>query len=616
VEEPERLPLFARKKPKKAEEIPAEPVPDAEQPEAMKTIPVMEEDGDEDTPPVIVFDPIRPKKPEQPEYTEYTDLMSRSEDAPKVIAAVEAEELDGTGEEPVIVFDPIRPKMPEQPEYTEYTNLMSRSEDAPRFIAAVETEDVDEAGEEPVIVFAPIGAKQPETAEDFVGADIQFRPEDAPKVIPVMESEADAEDDEEPVIVFAPIGPKQDEDAAEAEEVPAAADEEDAGVIPDEPPAWNVKVDIPEEIKDVEGKLKVVSVEELPIHIFTEAHPQAEPQVPEIPVPEFDAEEAEEAEDVPADVPEKSEEVPQDVPETPETTEPEAEELPEEPEEEVPPQPICVQWDEEIFRPYRGKEIRVISRERMYAPVEEEYKRMVAPGRKKKKQERARRKRQEVCRVLKEAATEKAVQVRDCTVTGAKKAAHSLHPRTVYGKVKRIAVSTAETGTYKSSAMLQLVASGLAGLVLLALLIINKYDISLQVELSQYRVPVLFASIHAIAVGAVMLLAGICPKFSALMATIPQSVLGGATLTVFAAITMSGIELLNEQKMSYRNKMIVGVALAIGVGIESKPEILQFLPQLGRNILGSSLMVSFLVVFLLNILVPDDEEEVKTRLAL
>lgn len=117
-------------------------------------------------------------------------------------------------------------------------------------------------------------------------------------------------------------------------------------------------------------------------------------------------------------------------------------------------------------------------------------------------------------------------------------------------------------------------------------------------------------------VGAIMLLAGICPKFSALMATIPQSVLGGATITVFAAITMSGIELLNEQKMTYRNKMIVGIALAIGVGIESNPTILQFLPQLAKNILGSSMMVSFLVVFLLNIFIPDDSEEVKTRLAL
>lgn len=117
-------------------------------------------------------------------------------------------------------------------------------------------------------------------------------------------------------------------------------------------------------------------------------------------------------------------------------------------------------------------------------------------------------------------------------------------------------------------------------------------------------------------VSAIMLLAGFCPKFSALMATIPQSVLGGATITVFAAITMSGIELLNEQKMTYRNKMIVGIALAIGVGIESNTTILQFLPQLARNILGSSMMVSFLVVFLLNILIPDDSEEVKTRLAL
>jgi NCS2 family nucleobase:cation symporter-2 len=110
-------------------------------------------------------------------------------------------------------------------------------------------------------------------------------------------------------------------------------------------------------------------------------------------------------------------------------------------------------------------------------------------------------------------------------------------------------------------------------------------------------------------VGAVMLLAGICPKFSALMATIPQSVLGGATVTVFAAITMSGIQLLNEQPMNYRNKMIVGIALALGIGIDAAPTILQFMPQLMKNIVGSSLMVSFLVVFLLNIIIPEDNTE-------
>ncbi len=107
-------------------------------------------------------------------------------------------------------------------------------------------------------------------------------------------------------------------------------------------------------------------------------------------------------------------------------------------------------------------------------------------------------------------------------------------------------------------------------------------------------------------IGGIMLAAGFIPKFGALMTTIPQSVLGGATVTVFAAITMSGIELITEQPMNYRNKMIVGIALALGTGIESVPSILQFCPQLIRNIFGSSLMVSFLVVFLLNIIVPED----------
>ena len=108
-------------------------------------------------------------------------------------------------------------------------------------------------------------------------------------------------------------------------------------------------------------------------------------------------------------------------------------------------------------------------------------------------------------------------------------------------------------------------------------------------------------------VGVIMLLAGIFPKFSGLMATIPQPVLGGATVTVFAAITMSGIQLLNEQPMNYRNRMIVGIALALGLGIDAAPDILQFVPQLMRNIFGSSLVVSFLVVFILNIIIPKDD---------
>ena len=110
-------------------------------------------------------------------------------------------------------------------------------------------------------------------------------------------------------------------------------------------------------------------------------------------------------------------------------------------------------------------------------------------------------------------------------------------------------------------------------------------------------------------VAAVMLVAGVCPKFSALMATIPQPVLGGATVTVFAAITLSGIQLLTEQPLNYRNRMIIGISLALGIGIGNVPEILQFMPQIVQNIFGSSLVVSFIVVFVLNLIVPEDDSE-------
>lgn len=111
-------------------------------------------------------------------------------------------------------------------------------------------------------------------------------------------------------------------------------------------------------------------------------------------------------------------------------------------------------------------------------------------------------------------------------------------------------------------------------------------------------------------VGAIMLAAGFCPKFGSLMTSIPYPVLGGATITVFAAITMSGIELICEQSFSYRNKMIVGISLALGVGVNLASASLQFMPDLVKNIFGNSpIVLAFLVAFILNILVPETDAD-------
>ena len=54
----------------------------------------------------------------------------------------------------------------------------------------------------------------------------------------------------------------------------------------------------------------------------------------------------------------------------------------------------------------------------------------------------------------------------------------------------------------------------------------------------------------------IILTAGLFPKFSALLTTIPYAVLGGATVSVFASIAMTGMKLVMTENMNYRNTSI------------------------------------------------------------
>lgn len=116
-----------------------------------------------------------------------------------------------------------------------------------------------------------------------------------------------------------------------------------------------------------------------------------------------------------------------------------------------------------------------------------------------------------------------------------------------------------------------------------------------------------------------ILLGGFVPKFGALMTTIPQSVLGGATITVFALITMTGIKLIIQDELSTRNVTIVGLAVALGMGITQVPEALAIFPAWVLIIFGkSAVVIASMVAFLLNILLPPKslEDEAKERNAL
>ena len=108
----------------------------------------------------------------------------------------------------------------------------------------------------------------------------------------------------------------------------------------------------------------------------------------------------------------------------------------------------------------------------------------------------------------------------------------------------------------------------------------------------------------------ILLIAGFVPKFSALLTTIPQCVLGGATISVFASIAMTGIKLIMLQEMNYRNTAIVGLSVALGMGITQAPAALATFPAWVTTISGKSpVVVATLVAILLNTILPKEKKE-------
>jgi len=107
--------------------------------------------------------------------------------------------------------------------------------------------------------------------------------------------------------------------------------------------------------------------------------------------------------------------------------------------------------------------------------------------------------------------------------------------------------------------------------------------------------------------GAFLLLAGICPKFAAVLTTIPQCVLGGATVTVFSTIAMTGMKLITSETLTARNTTIVGLSAALGVGISQASSALSRFPEEFTIIFGKSpVVIATLLAVLLNVILPKD----------
>ena len=108
--------------------------------------------------------------------------------------------------------------------------------------------------------------------------------------------------------------------------------------------------------------------------------------------------------------------------------------------------------------------------------------------------------------------------------------------------------------------------------------------------------------------GGFLLLAGVSPKFAAILTTIPQCVLGGATITVFSTIAMTGMKLIASQDLTARNTTIVGLSAALGVGISQASAALNQFPAAVTMIFGKSpVVIATLMAVLLNLILPKEK---------
>ena len=118
-------------------------------------------------------------------------------------------------------------------------------------------------------------------------------------------------------------------------------------------------------------------------------------------------------------------------------------------------------------------------------------------------------------------------------------------------------------------------------------------------------------NLFAISTGAIFLvLCGLFPKLAAVVQMMPQSVLGGAAVMMFASIVVSGIQLVTKDGVSNRTVTIVSVALGLGYGLGANTEVLKNLPQFVELIFGGSGIVpAAIIAMVLNIAIPEEKSQ-------
>jgi OHCU decarboxylase len=114
--------------------------------------------------------------------------------------------------------------------------------------------------------------------------------------------------------------------------------------------------------------------------------------------------------------------------------------------------------------------------------------------------------------------------------------------------------------------------------------------------------------------GVILIVLGLLPKLAAVVASIPQPVLGGAGLVLFGMVAASGIKTLTKIKFTGNHNLMV-IAVSIGVGLIplGVPGFYQKFPDWVQIILNSGITAGSITAIVLNILFNGVEKAIATE---
>lgn len=104
--------------------------------------------------------------------------------------------------------------------------------------------------------------------------------------------------------------------------------------------------------------------------------------------------------------------------------------------------------------------------------------------------------------------------------------------------------------------------------------------------------------------GIFLIITGLFPKLAAIIGAMPAAVLGGVSILLFGSVVAAGLKMIGLASFNQRNMLIIGLALAIGIGLPEQTGFLERLPEQSRIIMETGLVPAILTAIIMNLVLP------------